>query len=325
MAHEIYKERFISSGREVPWHRIGLHFSEPILPSEAISLAGFEEPVEVPLELNGQAIPYKAIVMPDSQEVFGVVSDHFRLVRLSDIVDILDQMSEQVPLSATGQLRGGRYIFFTFEQRGTILNEEYIRHIVIIHSYDPKRAWKVLYSPTRVVCMNTLIASEKDAEFTISVKRMGAARDKARGATLYALAQARAKLVDEKLAALAKVGDFDAQLDALFDYIWPLKSAPDVSYLNEEQKMSTLRAYEGYMEYATRGREATLEAYTRFNDEYPHLARTAYAGLQAVVEAADWRVAERKPRDLVRHDVVRVIGRRAQEKVKAWEFVTRLL
>lgn len=324
MPHEVYKERFISA-RKPAWHGLGLHFLEPISPTEAVAVAGFSEPREVPLEVEGRPTDYKAIVSEDG-EVFGVVSKRWRMIRLGDVLDVLEDMAKHLPLSAAGQLRGGRYTFFTFEQEGEILGEAYLKHIVVLHSYEPGKAWKVMYTPTRVVCMNTLIASERDAEFSVSVHHVGRAEEKARGAAIYALAEARARVVDQKLEALAKVGDFDAQIDALLDYVWPLEEAPDFSRIrSEEERVAVLKNYESRMEYRAMSREAAYEAYLRFNDEHPRLAQTAYAGLQAVVEAADWRVGKRSVRDVVRHNEVRVLGSRAKEKARAWEFATSLI
>ncbi len=326
MSHGIHKEKFVSV-REPAWHRIGLHFLEPIPPSLAASVSGFEEPDLFPLMLpNGEPSGYYGVVSKDG-EVFGTVTSRWELIRLEDVMDVLDEIAKEFPLSAAGQLREGRYVFFTFEHRGQVLGEEYLKHIVVLHSYEPGKAWKVLYSPTRVVCMNTLVVSEKESSFTISVKHFRGAQGRARGAAIVAVSKAKQEEVDRKLEALAKVGDFDAQIDALLDYVYAFPEPPEFQgNESEEDKQRALRFYENRMEATAFAREAFLESYERFNDEYPRLARTAYAGLQAVLETADWRTGpKRSPKETRRLDEARVLGARAKEKVLGWRFVTSLL
>jgi len=326
MGHGIYKEKFVSV-REPAWHRIGLHFLEPIPPSLAARVAGFEEPELVDLSLpNGQVTGYKAVVSREG-EVFGVVSKNWELIRLEDVLETLDGISEHLPLSSAGQLRGGRYIFFTFEHRGEIAGEEYLKHLVVLHSYEPGKAWKVLYTPTRAVCMNTLVIAEREASVEFSVRHLRGATDKAKATAILALSQAKQQEVDAKLEALAKVGDFDAQIDALLDYVYafpePPKSLPGE---REEVLAEKKKIYEAKAESIAFAREAFMESYNRFNDEFPRLANTAYAGLQAVVETADWRTGVRRtPRDSRRLDEARVLGSRAREKAMAWDFLSRLL
>lgn len=314
MPHEIWGQRFVST-REPAWHRIGFHFAEPILPSEAVAIAGFEEPELAPLFLeDGTPVDYYAVVMGD--EVFGVVSRYWRLFRLEEIVPTLDELSRTFPLSAAGQLKKGRIVFFAFEQRTEILGEDYIRYLVVLHSYEPGRSWKVLYTPTRVVCMNTLVASEKDREWEYRVYH-NAPRGILEAQIVMAQYRVLQETVDKKLEAFARIGDFDAQIDVLFEHVYPYPEPP--SELDKKRYGKEVEEkYERAMERVKQVRNLALQSYQRFNDEFPKFGNTAYAALQAVTEVADWR-GNLKSKESP------LIGLRAKEKQVAWQFLSTLI
>ncbi len=316
MPHEIWESRFVSS-REPAWHRVGLHFAEPIPPSEAASLAGFREPQESELFLeDGTPVrDYKAITM--DQEVFGIVSSSWRIFRLDDILPALDEIHEKYPLSAAGQIRGGRIVFFAFEQRDEILGEEYLRYLVVLHSYQPGLAWKVMYTPTRVVCHNTLVAAQGDREWEYRVWH-NAPRGTEMAVAVMAKYRAIQQLVDAKLEAFARIGDFDSQLDVLFEHVYPYPPVPSQEEVERYGKEEVERRYQSAYERAKSLRSMARDSYDHFNWESPSLANTAYAALQAVTEVADWR-GNLKSKDSP------VLGPRSMEKVRAWKYLSSLL
>lgn len=316
MSHEIWNEKFLAV-RTPAWHKVGHLFTDPVSPTEATSFLDFKEPELVQLQLpNGEPLQYYAVKLEN--EIFGVVSDKWEMIPLEPLLPHLDDFARQFPLSAAGQLRGGRLVFFTFEHRGEILGEEYIKHLIVLHSYEPGRTWKLLYSPTRVVCMNTVIAAESDAVWELKIRHQRSDVEMIPQAILSAQAQVLQSTVDQKLAAFAKINDFDAQLDALFEYVYQMPKAPTQ---REKIKFGEERAKEMYdrqVEQVLALRNLTRTAYNRFNDEYPTLANTGYAALQAVTEIADWRPNQKSKESPL-------LGTRALEKTKAWGYLSSQL
>ena len=313
MAHEIWNEKFLAV-RTPAWHKVGHLFTDPVSPSEATSFLDFKEPELVQLQLpNGEPVHYYAVKLED--EIFGVVSNKWEMIPLEPLLPHLDEFARHFPLSAAGQLRGGRLVFFTFEHRGEILGEEYIKHLIVLHSYEPGRTWKLLYSPTRVVCMNTVIAAESDAVWELKIRHQRSDIEMIPQAILRAQAQALQEAVDQKLAAFAKIGDFDAQLDALFEHVYQM---PKMPAQREKLKLGEERAKELYdrqVKQVLELRQLARTAYNRFNDEQPRLANTGYAALQAVTEIADWRGNQKSKESPL-------LGIRAMEKMRAWEYLS---
>ena len=313
MAHEIWNEKFLAV-RTPAWHKVGHLFTDPVSPSEATSFLDFKEPELVQLQLpSGEPVHYYAVKLED--EIFGVVSNKWEMIPLEPLLPHLDEFARHFPLSAAGQLRGGRLVFFTFEHRGEILGEEYIKHLIVLHSYEPGRTWKLLYSPTRVVCMNTVIAAESDAVWELKIRHQRSDIEMIPQAILRAQAQALQEAVDQKLAAFAKIGDFDAQLDALFEHVYQM---PKMPAQREKLKLGEERAKELYdrqVKQVLELRQLARTAYNRFNDEQPRLANTGYAALQAVTEIADWRGNQKSKESPL-------LGIRAMEKMRAWEYLS---
>lgn len=328
MSHDIYEGRFVAV-REPAWHRLGVVFDEPVKPSRAVEVAGLDLGAEVaPLvaRVGDQLVETDLVTVgrrgDDGWVSYGVAKA-FTVVQLCDLLTDLDAI--EYPLSAAGTLARGGEVFFTFDAgESEVAGEQYHEYVVFRHSYTPGVAQQVMWTPVRTVCRNTLIAGEAAAKRAISVAHDDRVRERTKAALVVAQAVARGKSIKAKLERLARTQVTAEQVGDILRRVYApyVPHKFDVSDVQDTVDESTLRVLvrpnDAAQRYADRLCETAIAAYERFNDEYPSLAGTAYAVLQAVVESADWR----KGRDSAAESAL--VGARAAEKARAWQLLTAL-
>lgn len=332
MAHDIYEQRFVAV-REPAWHRLGVVFDKPVLPSRAVEVAGLDLGAEVvPLVVRvGDRLVDTDLVSvgrrtDDQGWVSYGVAKEFTVVQLRDLLPSLDAI--QYPLSAAGTLAKGGEVFFTFDAGATdVAGEEYHEYVVFRHSYTPGVAQQVMWTPVRTVCRNTLITGESAAKCRIAIAHDSKACDRTKAALAVTQAVTHGKTVKARLERLAKVQVSAEQVADILRQVYApyvpnpgvLDMVSDVQDTVDEATLRVLvRPAEAARRYSDRLCETAIAAYERFNDEYPNLAGTAYAVLQAVTESADWRHG----RESVAESAL--VGVRANEKARAWRLLSAL-
>jgi phage/plasmid-like protein (TIGR03299 family) len=137
---------------------------------EALKLAGLDwEVVTTDVVVNGIIRPnYKANVRSDNDEVLGIVSDRYTIVQNRDAFKFTDELigSGDVRYETAGALKGGRTIWLlaSLEKEYEILGDDIAPYMCFTSSHDGTGAVRVLMTPIRVVCNNTLNLALKGAK-----------------------------------------------------------------------------------------------------------------------------------------------------------------
>jgi hypothetical protein len=328
MAHEIWEDRFVAV-RTPAWHGIGQVYEDAVLPSKAAADADLLYAVSAyPLMATTPAGPVATgLSMVGRVEMgelvnFGIAAG-FDLVMLADVMPNLDELSAQYPLSAAGALRKGAEAFFTFQVAlGTeIVGEEYNEYLTVVHSYTPGQAHRFIYSPVRVVCQNTLVASDMAATSRVKVAHTKGSLERLNAGYIVSDAMAKAAVIRQNLAKLSKLALTDAQVTDVVAktykrYKPSAQLDPTLLDLIGEDVLATLQPQnKGQENYYNNLCGLTMDTYARFNDEFPKLAATGYALYQAVVEVAD----HRKGRSIVGSAESALVGPKAAEKSAAYK------
>lgn len=353
MAHELFQERFLS--RAVPaWHNLGEVFdtSRKMTSVEAVGKIADGIRIEktpLTIELNGTTIDtgksalVRLPVGDSPAEVFGVVSNsRYEVVQYEALGRTLEPLSELYRIETAGILRGGRLMFIglnagSFEVRG-VETERVDNYVVIVMSQEPNVAHKILHTPVRVVCRNTLSYGEKEASLNLKIPHTPVS------AEVLAFAGDVALNLDKKIAhtrsifeamALRPIAaeEFQMVLKAAYpdpakpkNLVFLDKNGIDLASLADRKddrlftKMQT--AHDAWVYRVAREakrREAASEMLERINDEHPAIAGTVYAAYQAVTETSDWREGKGDS------DYSTLLGPRAAEKSRAFHFAKSLV
>lgn len=335
MSHMIWGSKF-AAVRVPCWHGIGKVYEDDVLPSVAATDIGLLYEVDkYPLVIKtpdgrdlNTGLAMVGRVMNDELINYGVASK-FDLVMLEDVLPNLDELASRYPLSATGALRKGAEAFFTFEVSNSteIVGEEYREYLTVVHSYSPGVAHRFIYSPVRVVCQNTLVASVDRATSKFAVSHAANSKDRLDAGYIIGDAIARASAVKRNLEKLAQTGLNDEYAKGVVEKVYsryqPSRKVDSmVADLVDDQTMSTLFNKKDSQErYFKNLCGMAMSAYDVLNQEHPKTAGTAYNLYQAVVEVADYR----KGKSTVGNMESAVVGVRATEKRVAWDLLTSMV
>lgn len=214
------------SVREVPWHNLGIVVDEAPTSKDALELAGLNWTVDsTPIyDLNGKIIEgYKANTRSSDQSVLGVVTNKYKVVQNFEAFDFTDSLiGEGVTYETAGSLRNGKTIWLLAKMpERKILDDDFDPYICFTNSHDGTGAIRVVSTPIRVVCNNTLNLALDTAQRSWSTKHMGDMNSKLNEAKhtlqlandyLDALAENADRLANEKFMP----EDVNAVLDEMF-------------------------------------------------------------------------------------------------------------
>lgn len=175
MSAELFGERFYSN-RVPAWHNIGLVLDTSLSAVEALRRVG---PYTVHLDVLGTPDEHdlkKKLVVRDStadnpdQVVLGIVDEGYNAIQPEAMCRIWDEFVVS-PVETLGVLRDGRLMFVTTQLDSFSLGkgDDIDNYLILVHSLTAAPT-KVMVSPVRIVCQNTLTIAEGKASKTYRIK-----------------------------------------------------------------------------------------------------------------------------------------------------------
>ncbi len=160
MAHEIDSMMYVG---EKPWHKLGKELGKVATAAEALAAAGLDWTVsKKPLYLmDGTPVPdHFAIVRDDRNAPLGVVGNVYEPLQNKDAFSFFDAVvgSKEAIYHTAGSLRGGQYVWILAKLPGTIrvVKDDLVeKFLLLTNAHNGMKAARMLFTPIRVVCMNT--------------------------------------------------------------------------------------------------------------------------------------------------------------------------
>lgn len=192
MAHEL---EILSDGTasmfytgETPWHKLGVYVEEAPTSDKALIAANLDWQVRTQqiYVYSGQdnkpilVEDYKANVRQSDMSVLGVVRDKYVPIQNKDAFGFMDSLlGEGLKYETAGSLQEGKKIWLTARlPDSVILGDVVTPYIVMMNTHDGSGAAKVLLTPTRVVCMNTLNLALTNAVRSVKIRHTGEINEK---------------------------------------------------------------------------------------------------------------------------------------------------
>jgi hypothetical protein len=270
-----------------------------------------------------------------------MASEHWQVAQYLDYAKALDPLSETFPVETCGVLRGGETLFLAL--RGDSFAVQHVDEIeqffVAVLNQVPGKGHRILYTPRRVTCSNTLSLGIRQATINLRVPHTGDPTQMVAFAAQLVTEMTRAT---EKVAAyfeaMAKTPVGDDGLEVILKTAFPEPPVPakvrlwqnlspqQIAVMKESRLSAAIldaeRAMEAWVtasERVLKIREGAKVLYRKFCDEHPQFAGTVWAAYNSVTETSDWR----KERGNVAESVL--FGPRAQEKVRAFKAALELV
>lgn len=173
MAHEI--DSMFYHG-EKPWHKLGKELGQVATAAEALTAAGLDWTVSKrPLFLmDGTPVEDNfAVVRDDKNAPLGVVGNVYEPLQNKDAFSFFDAVvgSKEAIYHTAGSLRGGQYVWILAKLPGTIrvVNDDLVeKYLLLTNAHNGTKAARMLFTPIRVVCMNTHNVAIRLAEADIA-------------------------------------------------------------------------------------------------------------------------------------------------------------
>jgi len=214
--------------RETPWHGLGTRVEEAPDSKEAIKLAGLDwDVVQEPVcKKSGIEIPgYLANVRSSDDSVLGIVTKKYTIVQNREAFEFTDSLVDSGMVYETaGSLRDGRCVWLLGKMpKDKILDDDMEPYVCFTNTHDGTGAIRVVCTPVRVVCNNTLNFALNTAKRSWSAVHRGNMESKLAEAqhTLGLITDYQYQLkVDAHRLASIRVSD-DA-VEAMLDRIYPV-------------------------------------------------------------------------------------------------------
>lgn len=319
-----------ASAREVAWHKLGTVTEGAMTAEQALELAYLntevcvtEEPVSAPvltangvsnITLDEKFLTYRIHPKTGLPEALGVVGNRYVPIQNADAFEFLNYIADEsgAVFETAGALNHGRRVFVSmkFPQHMELAGGQDVvdYYVVATNSHDGTSSFKVVVTPVRPVCTNTVALALSKAVSSISLKHTVGAKGKVAQArdTLGMVFKYQEAFEAEVQALVAQeftVREFNAYVDSL------LPLAGDASQRQETKNDNARNAI-----------KALWNAPTQKNVE-----GTKWAAWNAVVEYADWFAPTRgKGRDAAEVRAERVmLGSRDVFKQKAFALLTK--
>lgn len=243
--------------REKPWHGLGVVLEDAPNSAEALRASGLDWKVEqhrisIVSDSNETRLieGYVGNVRSSDSTVLGIVTDRYKVVQNHEAFGFTDLLvgDGDVRYETAGSLKGGRQVWMLarMNRSMTLLGDAFEPYLCFINSHDGTGAVRVLMTPIRVVCQNTLNIALRGARRSWSTPHVGDIAQR------LAAAQSTLELADRYIIRLEEEADFLAQkaisadrFDEILESLFPVEtgSTPRAKAAVLAQREGVERAY----------------------------------------------------------------------------------
>ena len=171
-------ESLEEEGRRVPWHGLGTPVLHAPTSAEALKLAGLDwEVVKTPVftESGLKCGNAQATIRSDNGSYLGMVTDRYKIVQNEDAFAFTDGLlGKDCRYETAGSLRDGRTVWMLAQMpKMKVCGDDVANYLCFTNSHDGTGAVRVVLTPTRVVCNNTLNLALRTAERRWATRHCG--------------------------------------------------------------------------------------------------------------------------------------------------------
>lgn len=328
MSHDLFGERF-ADAREIAWHELGQCWEgEEVSATESFKRIGAYEVRLAAAKAEGILLDRNAILRGPTTDdpetrVFGIVGKDYTLLTPQDVCTIWDERVAQ-PIETIGALgMGSTFFLSTFLPTLDVKGDEVENYLLVSNPMTGLQSAEIRVTPQRVVCRNTLIASDRVATQKLKVVHDKHAKDRF-GEWLqetYETAETTAKVLRDLFVAMAGRRVKDAEARRLFEFSYPTPSKPNTNAPKAvmEQRIKWWEENVNLMQRRREGAKVLFQGMGTGMD-LPAAKGTLWGAYNAVVETEDYRRGRNESQ--IAESIL--FGERAAAKKRAFEFAVKM-
>lgn len=254
MAHQILEDDSLFFVGATPWHGMGTELPNLATAADAIAAAGlgWEVVQETVTTSQGVELADKRInIRKDTGKPLGVVGNQYTILQNAHAFDFFDKVTQDPhgpKYETAGSLWNGRKVWILAKMPETlevVPGDVVMPYILLSNSHDGSAAIRVMETPIRVVCQNTLNAAHSGSGKSIKVRHSGDVVLKV-GQVQDALGILRHSFAETLgvYQALAKVEPTKAQIDDVLNRLFP-ETKSDRAKLQRERVLTLSQSGRG--------------------------------------------------------------------------------
>lgn len=277
---------------KTPWHGLGTMVEHEVTAAAAMKLAGLDWTCDKqPIYLAGtnkiDGIPVigkeiagsVAVVRTDNGTALGIVSPKYKIIQNLECFDFIDTLvgSGEAVFHTAGSLYGGSVIFCTVKLPGSVkIGDDLIdKYLMLASSHDRSLKLTVMWTPTRVVCANTL---------NIAMRGKTTSRVEIRHTTNYdkKIEQAREilklneryyQVMEEQFNRLLDTAFSEGDMVEFSEKLFPSKEGKEVAGVTQNKRTKVLELFKTGAGNAkvTNTKWAAFNAITEFADHITNI------------------------------------------------------
>lgn len=323
MAHNLFGERF-GDARKPAWHDLGQVFEAELSASEAYKRLGKYTVKLAPAFADKIALGKMAILREPTTDdpetrVFGIVGEDYTLLTPDDICTIWDEQVGQ-PIETIGALGYGETFFLsTYLPTLDVKGDELENYLLVSNPMTGLMSAQTSVTPVRVVCQNTLLASDRVATQKLKIVHDATAAQRMAEwlRETYEFAETTSKVLRDLFVHMASTRVRDAEARALFAAAYPTPTKPKHNATTPvmEQRVQWWQENVNLMERRREGAKMLFEGMGTGMDTKAAKG-TLWGAYNAVVETEDYR----KGRNDDQIGASAMFGERAAAKKRAFEY-----
>ena len=332
MAHNLFGERF-ADARQPAWHSLGLVLEEEVSASEAYKRIGKYHIDLVPafagdIDLNRNAIIRRPVKDDPEPRCFGIVGKDYQVITPDDLCSIWDEHVSQ-PIETIGALGYGETFFLsTYLPTLDVAGDEVENYLLVSNPMTGLASAEIRVTPVRVVCQNTLLASDRVATQKLRIIHDHMAKQRMAEwlRETYLGAEQMAVLLKDMFVAMTKRRMQQKEAADLFEAAYPLPGKPR-KVASKEVFDQRVEWWEQNVQLMTRRREGAMTLFQGQGTGMSHKAAkgTLWGAYNAVVETEDYRRGRHNDQIAANAMGWSLTQDRATSKKKAFEYAVGLL
>jgi phage/plasmid-like protein (TIGR03299 family) len=300
MAHAIDSITFTG---ERPWHGLGVEMPGLATTAEALKAGGLDWEAQLapmllmrPDGTSFQVPDARAVIRSDKpmgpDAILGVVGEGYKPIQNRDSFSVLDGLLGEghATIEVAGALNGGRTVWMLCKLPGEIVvagDDITEKFFLMSNSHDGTAALRMMLTPIRVVCQNTLSAAISRGGRTAHVRHTGDVQSRIdEGIKLLGLVNSQMDKLEEKFRVTASIAMSTESLMTFFDTVFP-------QALISDERLATMSAQALARHEAEE--EKRIKRIARLGElfetgrgaDMPGVRGTAWAAYNAVTEWVD--------------------------------------
>jgi phage/plasmid-like protein (TIGR03299 family) len=332
MSHNLFGDRF-GDARKPAWHHLGQVFEKAVTATKALKKIGDYNVRLEPAFAGGVALNRMAILRDPTTDdpevrVFGVVGNDYVLITPQDVCSIYDEHVAK-PVETIGALGNGETFFLstglpTLDVRG----DEVENYLLMSNPMTGLMSAEIRVTPVRVVCQNTLIASEHMATQKLRITHNKEAKQRLAEwlRETYQFAESTSLILRDLFEEMTKVRMKDAEARKLFEASYPHPTKPryDATKAVMDQRIKWWEEGVGLADRRRDGAKMLFEGMGTGMDTKAAKG-TLWGAYNAVVETEDYRRGRNDDQIAASSMGWGTLPERAATKKRAFEYAMDLV